>query len=132
MGRMVISIFVVLLLTSTCLASSLSVCGPSAEVKKSYVVIADSWNDTLAVETTNDTIWSDLVQMYLTGKERFVCGTVDRYNNRWGFRLRPSTIDVADVTAEALQTYLRYVRSHMGYWLGTTACFSSRVVKIQC
>lgn len=129
---MIISIFVVLLLTSTCLASSLSVCGPSAEVKRRYVVIADTWNDTLVVETTNEIVWSDLTQMYLTKKERFVCGTVDRYNNRWGFRLRPSTIIVADVTAEALQTYLRYVRSHLSYWLNNTACFSSRVVKIQC
>lgn len=132
MGRMTISIFAVMLLASTCLASSVSVCGPSADVKRSYAVIADSWNDTLAVETTSNTIWSDLTRMYLTKNERFVCGTVERYKNRWGFRLRPDTIHVADVTAEALQTYIRYVRSHMSYWLGNTACFSSRVVKVQC
>ena len=132
MKNAILSIFTVIFLASTCLAGSLSVCGPSGEVKRSYVVIADSWNDTLAVETKNNTVWLDLVQMYIAKNRRFVCGTVERYNNKWGFRLRPDTVFVTDVTAEALQTYIKYVKGHLSYWLNNTACFSSHVVKVYC
>jgi len=103
---------------------------PAAEIR-GYFVIQDDWNDTLAVETKNITVLSELVQMYRSGERKWVCGTVELYRNRWGFRLKPETIFTGEVTAEALQTTIRGVSDNMDYWLDSTACFSSIVVKIR-
>jgi len=69
--------------------------------------------------------------MYQTHGEKWVCGTVERYNNEWGFRLKPKTIFTGEVTAEALQTWIEHVSTHMNYWLNSTACFSSKVIMVQ-
>jgi hypothetical protein len=95
-----------------------------------YVVIEDLHGDTLKVEVVNDSVWSELVQMYHSGNGRFVGGIVEKYDNNWGFRFKPETITVTDVTAEGLQASIRYISENLDYWLNGYAYVSSKVIEI--
>lgn len=96
-----------------------------------WAVIEDINGDRMAVEPTSDNIWSELVQMYQNGTEMWVGGIVERYNNEWGFRFKPDTVTVAEVTAEGLQATIELISADIDYWenLGW-AYVSSRVVEI--
>lgn len=96
-----------------------------------WAVIADVNGDRMAVEPTSDAVWAQLVQMKQDGTELWVGGIVERYNNYWGFRFRPDTITVAEVTAEGLQATIEFISSDIGYWenLGW-AYVSARAVEV--
>ena len=94
-----------------------------------WAAIEDVNGDRMAVETTSDAVWGELVQMNQDGKGLWVGGIVERYGSYWGFRFRPSTVAVAEVTAEGLQATIAFISSDIGYWenLGW-AYVSARVV----
>lgn len=81
-----------------------------------WAVIEDVNGDRMAVEPTSDNIWSELVQMYQNGTEMWVGGIVERYNNEWGFRFKPDTVTVAEVTAEGLQATIELISADIDYW----------------
>jgi parallel beta-helix repeat protein len=95
-----------------------------------WVVIQDLNGDRLRVETSNDSVWTILVQLYHNGSTRWVGGIVEMYKNEWGFRFNPSTIFVAEVTIEAIQTTIRGISQNLPYWLGHLACVDAKVVAI--
>jgi len=95
-----------------------------------YVVIEDLSGDTLNVEVVNDSVWSELVQMYQSGNRRWVGGIVEKYDNKWGFRFKPETIIASDVTAEGLQASIKYISENLDYWLNGYAYVSSKVIEI--
>lgn len=82
-----------------------------------WAVIEDVSGDCIAVETTNDTVWAQLVQLYENKTERFIGSIVEEYNNKWGFRLDPENITIAEFTAEGLQATIRYISENLDYWL---------------
>lgn len=70
-----------------------------------WAIIEDIHGDQLKVETTNDKVWAELVQLYKNGSCRWIGGIVEGYINEWGFRFNPDTILVAEVTAKRLLCY---------------------------
>lgn len=57
---------------------------------------------------------------YLKNREiKWVGGKVEKYSNRWGFRFKPDTIAVADITAEGAQTWIRDISENFDYWANT-------------
>ena len=47
----------------------------------------------------------------------WIGGIVERHNNKWGFRLKPDTIRIAQFTAEELQATIKLVSSDIDYWV---------------
>jgi len=94
-----------------------------------WAVIQDVNGDRMAVEPFNDDVWSQLVQLSQNGSRRWVGGVVVRYDSKWGFRFAPSTVRVAEVTAEGLQATIRYISEHMDYWLEGWAYVSAKVLE---
>jgi hypothetical protein len=56
--------------------------------------------------------------MHADGSRLWVGGVVERYANGWGFRFRPDTVRVAEITAEGLQSTIRGISEDLDYWLG--------------
>ena len=60
-----------------------------------WAVIQDVDGSMLAVETTDDAVWNQFVQLHQNGTEMWIGGVVERYDNKWGFRFNPDTIIIA-------------------------------------
>jgi len=99
-------------------------------VQDRWAVIEDINKDRLRVETTDDKVWTTLVQLYQNGSERWIGGIVESYINEWGFRFNPDTILVAVITIEVWQTTVRGISQNLGYWLGNMAVVGAKVVEI--
>jgi len=95
-----------------------------------WAVIKDVNDDKIAVETTNDAIWNQLVNLHSNGSQMFVGSIIDEYNSKWGFRFRPINLTIATITAEGLQATLLYIKENLDYWLGGWAYTTSLVVEI--
>jgi hypothetical protein len=95
-----------------------------------WAVIEDVNGDRMAVEPSKDEVWSQLVELYESGQRRWVGGIVERYDSKWGFRFKPETVRVAEVTAEGLQATIRHVSQNLDYWLGGWCYIGARVVEI--
>jgi hypothetical protein len=91
---------------------------PTRHDTNRWAVIQDLYGSRLAVEPTNDTVWARLVGMHGDGSRLWVGGVVERYANGWGFRFRPDTVRVAEITAEGLQSTIRGISEDLDYWLG--------------
>jgi len=96
-----------------------------------WAVIEDRNGDRMAVEPTSDQVWSELVKLNQNGTRMWVGGIVERYDNKWGFRFKPDTVTVAQVTAEGLQATIREINANIDYWLNLGwAYISAKVVEI--
>ena len=87
-------------------------------------VIEDSNGHCIAVEPVSDDVWAALVALYQSGGEMWIGGDVETFltfrpdpNYLWGFRFKPGTIRVAEVTAEGLQTTIKSISDNLDYWL---------------
>jgi len=95
-----------------------------------WAVLEDVNGDRMAVEPVDDHVWSELVQLNQNRTGMFVGGIVERYDNKWGFRFKPDSVRVAQVTAEGLQATIRYISENIDYWLNGWAYVSAKVVEI--
>jgi len=96
-----------------------------------WAVIEDSNGDRMAVEPIDDHVWLELVQLNQNGTRMFVGGIVERYDNKWGFRFKPDSVRVAEVTAEGLQATIRLISADIDYWLNLGwAYISAKVIEI--
>lgn len=96
-----------------------------------WAVIEDINGDRIAVEPTSDTVWEQLVQLYENKTVRWIGSIVEEYDNKWGFRFKPENITVAEVTAEGLQTTIRYISENLDYWLDLGLAYvSGKVTEI--
>lgn len=86
-----------------------------------WAVITDSKGDIIAVETTSDTVWSQLVQLHQNQTQMWIGGVVEEYSNTWGFRFKPDTIIIAQITIEAAQSNIRGISEDLDYWINTWA-----------
>lgn len=84
-----------------------------------WVVITDSKNDVISVETSNSEPWRALGALYNTQSQLWIGGIVEDYDNHWGFRFDPDTIVVAEITAEGAQSTIRAISEDLDYWQNT-------------
>lgn len=86
-----------------------------------WAVITDSNGDIIAVETTSDTIWSQLVDLHQNQTRMWIGGIVQEYNNTWRFRFQPDTLTIAQITIEAAQSNIKGISEDLDYWMHTWA-----------
>lgn len=58
-----------------------------------------------------------LVELHRTGESRWIGGEIESCQNEFGFRFKPDTVEVAEITAEGSQavTY-RAIQEDFEYW----------------
>jgi hypothetical protein len=84
-----------------------------------WAVITNSKNDIIAVETSNPEAWRALTALHNTQSELWIGGIIEEWDNFWGFRFKPDTIVVAEITAEGAQSTIRAVSEDLDYWMNT-------------
>lgn len=82
-----------------------------------WAVIKDSKGDIISVETVSDQVWHQLVALHQNKTRMWIGGVVERYNNAWGFRFKPETIIIAQITIEAAQSNIRGISQDLDYWI---------------
>ena len=82
-----------------------------------WAVIKDSKGDILAVETTNRDVWATLVNLRQNQTKMWIGGLVEEYSNHWGFRFRPDTIAIAQITIEGAQSNIQGISEDLNYWI---------------
>lgn len=96
-----------------------------------WAVIEDLNGHHIAVEPVSEEVWNQLVGLYQNGTRMWIGGIVEEYRNKWGFRFKPETITVAEVTAEGLQATIQYMSENLDYWLDLGwAYVSAKVTEI--
>lgn len=87
-------------------------------------IIEDLDGDRIAVEPASIETWGELVKLYYSEDKMWIGGTVEIFvfvrpdpNYPWGFRFKPESITVAEVTAEGLQTTIRAISEDVDYWI---------------
>ena len=65
-----------------------------------WAVIEDSKGDVIAVETAEPSVWDNLVNLSNNQTGMWIRGAIEDYSNYWGFRFRPDTIVIAEITIE--------------------------------
>jgi len=94
-----------------------------------WAVIQDVNGDIMAVETSWNEVWSQLVQMQQNGSRLWVGSIVERYDSKWGFRFMPENLTVAQVTIEEAQATIRYISENLELRLGRWTYVSAKVME---
>jgi hypothetical protein len=81
-----------------------------------WAVIMDTKRDIIAVETTNNEVWNTLVQLHQNQTLMWIGGVVEEYHNKWGFRFKPETITIAQITIEGAQSNIQGISGDLNYW----------------
>jgi hypothetical protein len=82
-----------------------------------WVVIKDTKGDVIALETTNPDVWDTLVSLHNNQTEMWIGGIIEEYDNYWGFRFKPDTIVIAQITIEGAQSTIRGIHENLNYWM---------------
>lgn len=82
-----------------------------------WAVIVDSKGDIIAVETTDEEVWTILKALNLNQTEIWIGGLVEEYDNFWGFRFIPNSIIVAEITIEGAQSNIIGISGDLNYWI---------------
>ena len=82
-----------------------------------WAVIKDSKGEIIAVETTEDDIWDNIINLYSNQTEMWIGGIVEKYDNYWGFRFKPNTIVIAEITIEGAQSNIQGISGDLDYWI---------------
>ena len=86
-----------------------------------WAVIEDSKGDVIAVETAEPSVWDNLVNLRNNQTEMWIGGIVEEYDNYWGFRFRPDTIVIAEITIEGAQSNIQGISGDLNYWINIWA-----------
>ncbi len=86
-----------------------------------WAVIRDPEGDIIAIETTEDQVWSVLDSLHQNQTAMWIGGIVESYDNSWGFRFKPGTIVVAQFTVEGGQSNIQGISGDLEYWINTWA-----------
>ena len=86
-----------------------------------WAVIIDSKGDIMAVESTNNDVWSTLESLRQNQTEMWIGGIIEEYDNKWGFRFKPDTIIVARFTVEGGQSDIQGISGDLNYWMNVWA-----------
>ncbi len=82
-----------------------------------WSVIVDTKKDIIAIETTDPDIWVSLKNLNENQTEMWIGGIVEEYHNHWGFRFRPDTIVIAEITIEGAQSNIQGISGDLNYWI---------------
>jgi hypothetical protein len=82
-----------------------------------WAVIVDTKNDIIAVEITNPSVWLSLERLNENQTEMWIGGIVEIYDNYWGFRFKPDTIVIAEITIEGAQSTIQGISGDLNYWI---------------
>ena len=82
-----------------------------------WAVIKDLKGDVIALETTNPDVWHTLVSLHNNQTEMWIGGIIEEYDNYWGFRFKPDTIVMAQITIEGAQSTIRGIHENLNYWM---------------
>jgi hypothetical protein len=114
--------FVTLMIVSALVWSN-SFIDVAASAENRIAIIEDVNGDRIGVEPTSDEVWNRLVELYHTREKMWIGGVVEVFifirpdpNYPWGFRFKPETVVVAEITAEGLQTTIRDICENLDYW----------------
>jgi hypothetical protein len=91
--------------------------GKTKHETNAWAVIKDSKGDVISVETTSSVVWDNLVGLHDNQTEMWIGGIVEEYDNYWGFRFRPDTIVVAQITIEGAQSNIQGISGDLNYWI---------------
>ena len=86
-----------------------------------WAVIEDSKGDVIAVETADPSVWDNLVNLRDNQTEMWIGGVVEEYGNYWGFRFRPDSIVIAEITIEGAQSNIQGISGDLNYWINVWA-----------
>jgi hypothetical protein len=129
--RIVVAIIILVAGTSIVIWNSLDYSSATKHDTNRWAVIRDVEGSMLAIETTDNTVWNQLVQLHQNGTEMWIGGVVERYGNKWGFRFNPDTIIIAQFTIEGAQTTIRFLSEDIDYWINFgIAYIGSTVIEI--
>ena len=84
-----------------------------------WVIILDSKDDVIAVETVDPNVWSSFVSLYKNKTEIWIGGIVEEYDNYWGFRFKPDSIVIAEITIKGAQSNIQAISQDLNYWIST-------------
>ena len=82
-----------------------------------WAVIKDSKGDIIAVESTDDKVWNALHGLYENQTAMWIGGIIEEYDNKWGFRFKPETIIIAEITVEGAQSNIKGITEDLNYWI---------------
>lgn len=96
----------------------------TAQTPNRLAVIEDEEGNQIAVEPLNNEVWNKLIEIFHNNETMWIGGDVEVFLTiqpdeyyRWGFRFKPETITVAEVTAEGLQSTIESISKNLDYWL---------------
>lgn len=96
---------------------SIDYSGKTKHETNRWALIEDSKGDIMAIETTNPSVWDTLVNLHNNQTEMWIGGIVEEYDNHWGFRFRPDTIIIAQITIEGAQSNIQGISGDLNYWI---------------
>ncbi len=71
----------------------------------------------IQVDPSRQEAMDALMEMHGTGEAKWVGGEIESFENEFGFRFKPDTIVVADLTAEGAQAvFYRTIQDDFAYW----------------
>jgi hypothetical protein len=86
-----------------------------------WAVIRDSRGNIIAIEPTENEVWSVLRSLLQNQTAMWIGGIVENYDNHWEFRFKPDTIVVAHFTVEGGQSNIQGISEDLNYWTNTWA-----------
>ena len=51
----------------------------------------------------------------------WIGGIIEEYGNYWGFRFKPDSIIIAEITIEGAQSNIKAINQDLDYWISTWA-----------
>ncbi|MCW4023300.1 MAG: hypothetical protein ACOWW1_05725 [archaeon] len=84
-----------------------------------WAVITDSKGEIITVETTSLAVWNDLKNLEENQIQLWIGGSIEEYDNYWGFRFNPDTIITAEITIEGAQATIQSISDDLNYWINT-------------
>jgi len=98
-----------------------------------WVLIVDINGDSLKVNVVYNETWAQLIELlhlFRSGEATWmwIGGTVEAYDNEWGFRFVPSAIFIYQYVAGIFQTSIRLISQNLASWLGMVGYVRAYVV----
>jgi hypothetical protein len=93
-----------------------------------WAVIEDIDGNHIAVEPTDNDVWNILVELNQNKTRLWIGGKIEEYGNKWGFRFKPESIAIAQITAEGLQGKIQFISDDLDYWESLGVVYISAIV----
>lgn len=116
----ILGVFIVAIIVASLVLVSMNDADNLSKTKhdtQRWAVIVDSHEDIIAVETTIQGVWDTLKALNMNQTEMWIGSVVEEYDNYWGFRFKPDSIIVAEITIEGAQSNIKGISGDLDYWI---------------